>query len=30
MLEKDLSASTINVKLSAVRKLITGAKRAGG
>ena len=29
MLDRDLSASTINVKLSAVRKLITEAKRAG-
>lgn len=29
MLEKNLSASTINVKLSAVRKLITEAKRTG-
>jgi site-specific recombinase XerD len=29
MLDRDLSASTINVKLSAVRKLINEAKRAG-
>ena len=29
MLDRYLSASTINVKLSAVRKLITEAKRAG-
>ena len=29
MLDKDLNASTINVKLSAVRKLINEAKRAG-
>jgi site-specific recombinase XerD len=29
MLDRNLSASTINVKLSAVRKLITEAKRAG-
>ncbi len=29
MLERDLSASTINVKLSAVRKLVGEAKRAG-
>ena len=29
MLERDLSASTINVKLSAVRKLVDEAKRAG-
>lgn len=29
MLERDLSASTINVKLSAVRKLVEEAKRAG-
>jgi site-specific recombinase XerD len=29
LLERNLSASTINVKLSAVRKLITEAKRAG-
>ena len=29
MLERDLSASTINVKMSAVRKLINEAKRAG-
>lgn len=29
MLERELSASTINVKLSAVRKLINEAKRAG-
>lgn len=29
MLDRDLSASTINVKLSAVRKLVDEAKRAG-
>lgn len=29
MLERNLSASTINVKLSAVRKLVTEGKRAG-
>ncbi len=29
MLDRDLSASTINVKLSAVRKLVSEAKRAG-
>jgi site-specific recombinase XerD len=29
MLDRNLSASTINVKLSAVRKLVTEAKRAG-
>jgi integrase len=29
LLERNLSASTINVKLSAVRKLVTEAKRAG-
>ena len=29
MLERDLSASTINVKMSAVRKLVNEAKRAG-
>ena len=29
MLERNLSASTINVKLAAVRKLVTEAKRAG-
>ena len=29
MLERDLNASTINVKLSAVRKLVEEAKRAG-
>ena len=29
MLERDLSASTVNVKLSAIRKLVTEAKRAG-
>ena len=29
MLERDLNASTINVKLSAVRKLVDEAKRAG-
>jgi site-specific recombinase XerD len=29
MLDRDLTASTINVKLRAVRKLITEAKRAG-
>lgn len=29
LLERNLSASTINVKLSAIRKLITEAKRAG-
>ncbi len=29
MLERDLSASTVNVKMSAVRKLVNEAKRAG-